>query len=49
LDTLLTVNGQKREPTEVYRKVEAVKSAILSKIPDTDDAVWAAETSVSAG
>ncbi|MFZ5867886.1 MAG: glutamate synthase [Thermodesulfobacteriota bacterium] len=40
LDDLLTVDGVKRTPREVYRKVEAVPLAVLRKIPETDDSVW---------
>ncbi len=49
IDTLLTVDGQKKAPSEVYRKVAPVKSAILSKIPDTDDSVWAAKSAAMHG
>lgn len=42
VDDLLTVDGVKKSPKEVYRKVEAVPLAILRKIPATDDSVWAA-------
>jgi len=41
VDELLTVDGVKRYPHEVYRKVEAVPLAVLTKIPETDDSVWA--------
>jgi glutamate synthase domain-containing protein 1/glutamate synthase domain-containing protein 3 len=43
LDVLLTVDGIKRDPKEVYRKIEAVRLAVLSAIPSTDDSVWAAK------
>jgi glutamate synthase domain-containing protein 3 len=42
VDDLLTVDGLRRKPNEVYRKIEAVKLAILSQIPETDDSAWAA-------
>jgi glutamate synthase domain-containing protein 1/glutamate synthase domain-containing protein 3 len=42
VEELLTVDGVVRSPKEVYRKIEAVPLAILSKIPSTDDSVWAA-------
>ena len=42
VDELLTVDGVKRTPSQVYRKVEAVPLAVLRKIPETDDSVWAA-------
>jgi hypothetical protein len=41
VEDLLTVNGVKRSPAEVYRKVEAVPLAVLTKVPETDDSVWA--------
>ncbi len=44
VDDLLTVDGVKKSPKEVYRKVEAVPLAILRKIPSTDDSEWAAKT-----
>jgi glutamate synthase domain-containing protein 3 len=34
---LLTVNGERFEPTEVYRKVIPSKSAVSEAITDTDD------------
>lgn len=43
VDDLLTVDGIKKSPKEVYRKVQAVPLAILRKIPVTDDSVWAAD------
>ncbi len=43
VDQLLTVDGVKLSPKEVYRKVEAVPLAVLRKIPSTDDSVWAAK------
>ncbi len=42
IDDLLTVDGVKKSPKEVYRKVKAVPLAALRKIPSTDDSVWAA-------
>jgi glutamate synthase domain-containing protein 3 len=48
IDTLLTVGDQVKKPSQVYRKIEAVKSAILSQIPDTDDSVWAARAGETA-
>ncbi|MBI5248391.1 MAG: glutamate synthase [Desulfomonile tiedjei] len=47
IDDLLTVDGVKKSPKEVYRKVEAVPLAILRKIPSTDDSVWAANAATS--
>jgi glutamate synthase domain-containing protein 3 len=44
LEELLTVNGVRRQPKEVYRKVEAVPLAVLTRIPSTDDSVWAANS-----
>ncbi len=44
VDDLLTVDGNKLEPRQVYRKVEAVKLSVLSQIPQTDDSVWATES-----
>jgi glutamate synthase domain-containing protein 3 len=41
VDDLLIVDGAKKSPREVYRKVEAVKLAVLSQIPETDDSLWA--------
>ncbi len=40
---LLTVEGTPRSPQEVYRKVEAVRLAILAQIPETDDSAWASK------
>jgi glutamate synthase domain-containing protein 1/glutamate synthase domain-containing protein 3 len=37
---LLTVDGVQKKPAEVYRKVEAVKLAVLTQIPETDDTAW---------
>lgn len=48
VDQLLTVDGVKREPHEVYRKVEAVPLAVLRKIPETDDTAWMARAKVDA-
>ena len=44
MDELLTVDGVRRTPQEVYRKVEAVPLAVLTQIPETDDSVWDAGT-----
>ncbi len=43
VDDLLTVDGVRLSPREVYRKVEAVRLAVLSQLPETDDSVWAHE------
>lgn len=40
VDDLLTVDGVRRTPREVYRKVEAVPLTVLTLIPDTDDSAW---------
>jgi glutamate synthase domain-containing protein 3 len=48
VDDLLTVDGMRRSPREVYRKVEAVKLAVLTQIPETDDSVWAAGPAAAA-
>jgi glutamate synthase domain-containing protein 1 len=40
VDELLTVDGVKLTPSEVYIKVEAVPLAILRRIPETDDTAW---------
>lgn len=40
IDQLLTVDGVKKSPSEVYRKIEAVPLAVLRKIPETDDTAW---------
>ena len=40
---LLTVDGVRRRPNEVYRKVTAASLAVLAQIPSTDDSVWDAE------
>jgi FMN-dependent NADH-azoreductase len=48
VDELLSVDGLKRSPREVYRKIEAVPLAILTRIPDTDDSVWAASAAETA-
>lgn len=42
VDLLLTVDGVKRSPLEVYRKVQATPLSVLTQVPDTDDSVWAA-------
>lgn len=49
VDRLLTVNGKKLNPAQVYRKVEAVPLAVLSQIPSTDDSVWDADPEPDAG
>jgi len=43
VDDLLTVDGVRRTPRDVYRKIEAVPLAVLTQIPETDDSVWAAK------
>ncbi len=48
VDELLTVNGVKRHPAEVYRKVEAVPLAVLRRIPETDDTAWSGKSKVDA-
>ncbi|HMK33961.1 MAG TPA: glutamate synthase [Desulfomonilaceae bacterium] len=48
VDDLLTVDGARRPPREVYRKVEAVRLAVLTHIPETDDSVWASNTVAAA-
>ncbi len=48
VDQLLTVDGVRRTPQEVYRKVEAVPLAVLTQIPDTDDSVWDAKAARAA-
>ena len=42
VEELLTVDGVRRSPGEVYRKIEAVPLAVLTQVPDTDDSVWSA-------
>jgi hypothetical protein len=42
VDLLLTVDGLRRSPREVYRKVNAVPLSVLTQVPDTDDSVWSA-------
>jgi glutamate synthase domain-containing protein 3 len=42
IDQLLTVDGKRLRPADVYRKVEAVPLAVLRTVPSTDDSVWAA-------
>jgi len=49
VEDLLTVDGVSKQPTEVYRKVEAVPLAVLTQIPDTDDSAWAAQDSPGPG
>ncbi|MBI4964926.1 MAG: glutamate synthase [Desulfomonile tiedjei] len=44
VEDLLTVDGVRRSPAEVYRKVEAVPLAVLTQVPDTDDSVWASNS-----
>jgi glutamate synthase domain-containing protein 3 len=44
VEQLLTVDGAQGDPRRVYRKVEAVPLAVLTQIPDTDDAVWSSKT-----
>ena len=44
MDDLLTVDGVRRSPGEVFRKVEAVPLAVLTQVPDTDDSVWSTNT-----
>ncbi len=48
VEDLLTVDGVRRTPRDVYRKVEAVRLAVLTQIPETDDSVWAAEAAGAA-
>lgn len=48
VDQLLTVDGVRRTPQEVYRKVEAVPLAVLTQIPETDDSVWDAGSAKAA-
>jgi glutamate synthase domain-containing protein 3 len=43
VEDLLTVDGVRKAPGEVYRKVEAVPLSVLTLVPETDDAVWAAD------
>lgn len=43
VDRLLTVDGTRRSPKDVYRKVEAVPLSVLTQIPETDDSVWSAK------
>ncbi|MBM3300241.1 MAG: glutamate synthase, partial [Deltaproteobacteria bacterium] len=43
VEDLLTVDGVRRAPGEVYRKVEAVPLSVLTLVPETDDAVWDAD------
>ncbi|MDQ7784327.1 MAG: glutamate synthase [Desulfomonilaceae bacterium] len=49
VEDLLTVNGERRTPQDVYRKVEAVALTVLTLIPDTDDAVWSSADAAQAG
>ncbi len=49
VDDLLTVDGVRRTPREVYRKVEAVPLTVLTLIPDTDDSAWASGEAAEAG
>jgi FMN-dependent NADH-azoreductase len=48
VDQLLTVDGVRQTPQEVYRKVEAVPLAVLTQIPETDDSVWDASAAKAA-
>jgi hypothetical protein len=48
VEELLTVDGVRRTPRDVYRKVEAVPLAVLSQVPDTDDSVWSAQAAGAA-
>ncbi len=43
ISQLLTVDGVRRKPNEVYRKVTAASLAVLAQIPSTDDSVWDAD------
>ncbi len=38
---LLTIHGELKAPYAVYRKVEPMKSSVLSQLPETDDSAWA--------
>ncbi len=49
VEDLLTVDGVRRTPREVYRKVEAVALTVLTLIPDTDDSAWASKDAAEAG
>lgn len=49
VEELLTVDGVRRTPREVYRKVEAVPLAVLTLIPETDDSVWDADQKAQVG
>lgn len=49
VDELLTVDGVRRTPREVYRKVEAVPLSVLTLIPETDDSVWDAGEKAQVG
>ena len=40
IDQLLTVDGVRLAPADVYRKVEAVPLSVLTQLPETDDSVW---------
>lgn len=42
VDDLLTVDGKKLTPKEIYRKVYPMALAVLSQIPETDDSAWSA-------
>jgi len=48
VEDLLTVDGTRRTPREVYRKVYAVPLSVLTQIPDTDDSAWAVEEAAEA-
>ncbi len=43
ISRLLTVDGVRRKPNQVYRKVTAASLAVLAQIPSTDDSVWDAD------
>ena len=47
VEDLLTVDGVRHVPEEIYRKVSAVPLAVLTQIPDTDDSVWAGNSTAS--
>jgi hypothetical protein len=44
VEDLLTVDGRRCEPTEVYRKVAPTKSAVSEAVVDTDDVATDFET-----
>jgi glutamate synthase domain-containing protein 1/glutamate synthase domain-containing protein 3 len=47
VEQLLTVDGIRRAPKDVYRKVEAVPLAVLTQIPETDDSAWQAKAATA--